>query len=130
MSALSIHVDAMVDDMRTFQSEGIVVIIEVDGVVLLVKPHDHPVLQGLLIHHDITRLDAMIDGNTLHEAHEQLRLRLLIADLRYCSVWIPSRTSENTKSPMPASRQRVFTRLCKYRAAKSESHNEQDDDRC
>ena len=79
---LPVHIDAMVDDVRALKSEGIIVIIEMDGVVLLVKAHDHPVLQGRLIHHDITHLNTVIDGDTLYEAHEQLRLRLMITDFQ------------------------------------------------
>ena len=77
---LPVHIDAMVNDVRALKSEGIIVIIEMDGVVLLVKAHDHPVLQGRLIHHDIARLDTVIDGDTLHETHEELGLGLLVTE--------------------------------------------------
>lgn len=77
---LPVHVDTMVDDVRALKSEGIVVIIEVDGVVLLVEAHNHAIFQGRLIHHHIARLDTMIDGNPLNETHEELGLGLLVAE--------------------------------------------------
>ena len=120
----------MVDDMRTFQSEVIVVIIEVDGVVLLVKPHDHPVLQGRLIHHDITHLDTVIDGDTLHEAHEQLRLRLLIADLQVLLGLDSQQDEREHEEPNARVTPACFHPVMQIQGTKSESHNEQDDDRC
>ena len=120
----------MVDDMRTFQSEGIVVIIEVDGVVLLVESHNHAVLQGPRTHQHVLHVDAMIDGNTLHEAHEQLRLRLLIADLQVLLGLDSQQDEREHEEPNARVTPACFHPVMQIQGTKSESHNEQDDDRC
>ena len=119
----------MVNDVRALKTERIVVIIEMDSVVLLVKAHDHPVLQGRLIHHDIARLDTVIDGDTLHEPHKQLRLRLLITDLQVLlgldSQQDEREHEESNARVTPAGLHSVM----QIQGTESESHNEQDNDR-
>ena len=100
-----------------------------DGVVLLVKAHDHPVLQGRLIHHDITRLDTVIDGDPLHEAHEQLRLRLLIADLQVLLGLDSQQDEREDEEPNARVTPASFHPVMHIQGTKRESDNEQDNDR-
>lgn len=45
MSALPVHVDVMVDDVRSLKRVGVIVVIEMNEVVLFIEAHDDAVFQ-------------------------------------------------------------------------------------
>ena len=53
MSAIPIHVDVVIDDVRPFERVGVVVVVEVDEVIPFIETHDDAVLQARGIHQDL-----------------------------------------------------------------------------
>ena len=81
MSAIPVHVDIVINDVRPFERVGVVVVVEVDEVIPFIETHDDAVLQARGIHQDLVLRNVLILGDALDEAHEQLGLGYPITHL-------------------------------------------------